>query len=198
MEKLWTFFPLQCNRGGDAIAQYFHCSHIKNRMWSIYFELIILPATDNSSAFNQIEKKRAEKKNCEYVRVHSRINRTQTFSSYSTYRYLFLWILWQCIWCVNLTNGNSAASHTDTLTHREREKIHIYQILFTDVEFVNRASLLSVFFLVFDWLIFMRWFVHSWEWADERLFFRNSKDWIWWNHAKDISFSNNFCISIVD
>lgn len=45
-------------------------------------------------------------------------------------------------------------SHKHTHSQREK-KIHIYQILFTDVEFVNRASLLSVFFFRFliDWFL---------------------------------------------
>lgn len=84
--------------------------------------------------------------------MHSRINRTQTFSSFSTYRYLFLWILWQCIWCVNLTNGNSAASHTDTLTHRERKK-------FTFIKFY--LLMLSLWIeLLFS--LFFFWFLIDW------------------------------------
>lgn len=42
--------------------------------------------------------------------------------------------------------------HTHSLTHREK-KIHIYQILFTDVEFVNEASLLSFFWFLIDWFL---------------------------------------------
>lgn len=155
MEKLWTFFPLKCNGGdGGAIAQYFHCSHIKNRMWSIYFELIIFPAADSSSAFNQIERKRAKKKfvnMCECI--HESIERKHSvpFRLIDIYFCEFydnafdVWI-WRMATALRVTQ-------THSLTEREKNS-HLSNFIYWC--WVCESSSSSLFFFVWfliDWFL---------------------------------------------
>lgn len=188
-----------------------HCSLITNWMWSIHFELIIFPAAnecvarERAPSSNQIEN--ISVRIC--ATAFDSIERKHTVP-FSTYRYLFLWILWQCNWCVNLTNGNTnmrckysfTLAHTQTHTHSNYSHLSnfiywcwgcatvhgAWNILFPPFGLSSTKFFLSLHSLfLIDWFLCVDLCIRENE-ADERLFFRNSIDCIW-SHVKDISFS---------